>query len=102
MATQFPLHFLLLPHLTHDHIIPMIDIAKLLAQHDVSITIITTPLNASRYTTTISRSTATGLKIQLLHVPFPASETGLPDGCETKECLPSPVTRLIPQLPQRH
>ncbi|KAH7854302.1 hypothetical protein Vadar_012251 [Vaccinium darrowii] len=96
MATQNPLHFLLLPHLTHGHTIPMIDIAKLLAQHNVSITIITTPLTASRYTTTISRSTASGLNIQLLHVPFPASETGLPDGCETMESLPSPD--LIPNF----
>ncbi|KAH7853258.1 hypothetical protein Vadar_000586 [Vaccinium darrowii] len=89
MATQTPLHFLLLPYLTHGHIIPMIDIAKLLAQHNVSITIITTPLNASRYTTTISRFTASGLKIQLLHVPFPASESGLSEGCESMDSLPS-------------
>lgn len=67
----------------------MIDMAKLLAQHNISITLITTPLNASRLAATVSRSAQSGLKIQLLQVPFPTSESGLPDGCETMDSLPS-------------
>uniref|UniRef100_A0A5B7AC21 Glycosyltransferase n=1 Tax=Davidia involucrata TaxID=16924 RepID=A0A5B7AC21_DAVIN len=90
MASQnHLLHFVLLPHLAHGHLIPMIDMAKLLAQHGVTVTIITTPLNAARFTTMIDRAFESGLRIQLLQVPFPSIEAGLPEGCESMDTLPS-------------
>ena len=83
------LHFVLLPHLALGHLIPMIDIAKLLAQHGVIVTVITTPVNAAGLTTIIDRAVDSGLRIQLLQVPFPSVEAGLPEGCESMDRLPS-------------
>ncbi|KAG6626556.1 hypothetical protein CIPAW_15G057300 [Carya illinoinensis] len=83
------LHFVLLPHLSHGHLIPMADMAKLLAQHGVSVTIITTPINGARSKPVIDQATQSGLHIQLLQVQFPCSEVGLPEGCESMDALPS-------------
>ncbi|KAA8516605.1 hypothetical protein F0562_016889 [Nyssa sinensis] len=101
MASQdHLLHFVLLPHLAHGHLIPMIDMAKLLAQHGVTVTIISTPLNAARFTTMIDRAIKCGLRIQLLQVPFPSIEAGLPEGCESMDTLPS--ARLVQKLAPCH
>ncbi|XP_031276321.1 UDP-glycosyltransferase 73C3-like [Pistacia vera] len=90
MASQNQLlQFVFLPHLAHGHLIPMIDMARLVAQRGVNVTIITTPLNASRFKTIVDRAIESGLHIQLFQVPFPYSEAGLPNGCESMDALPS-------------
>jgi UDP-glucosyl transferase 73C len=71
------------------HILPMIDMAKLLAKHNVKVTIITTPLNAIQYKTSINNEIESGSQIQLLEVKFPNVEAGIPEGCESLETLPS-------------
>lgn len=71
------------------HFIPIIDMAKLLAQHGPTVTIITTPLIAARFRHTIDRAAASGLPIRLLHIPFPSAEAGLPNCCETTEGITS-------------
>lgn len=83
------LHFILLPHLSHGHLIPMTDIAKLLAQHGVTVTMITTPLNAAVSKPIVDRAIESGLQIQLLQVQFPCTDVGLPEGCESMDALPS-------------
>nr|POE85997.1 udp-glycosyltransferase 73c5 [Quercus suber] len=83
------LHFILLPHLSHGHLIPMTDIAKLLAQHGVTVTMITTPLNAAVSKPIVDRAIESGLLIQLLQVQFPCTDVGLPEGCESMDALPS-------------
>ncbi|XP_065857489.1 UDP-glycosyltransferase 73C3-like [Euphorbia lathyris] len=83
------LHFVLIPLLSPGHVIPMVDMAKLLATHGIIVTIVTTPLNAVKFTSTIQRFTDSGLQIRLLHLHFPATEAGLPPGCENMEKLPS-------------
>lgn len=83
------LHFILLPHLAQGHQIPMVDLGRLLAQQGVVVTIITTPLSAAKFRTTIDRSVNSGLKINLLEVPFPSLEAGLPENCESMDTLPS-------------
>ncbi|KAG2289668.1 hypothetical protein Bca52824_049272 [Brassica carinata] len=52
------LHFVLFPFMAQGHMIPMVDIARLLAQRGVTITIVTTPYNAggSACEVSISRS----------------------------------------------
>lgn len=69
--------------------IPMIDMARLFADHDIKVSLVTTPHNASRFTTIINRSKDMGLDIQLIQIPFPSEEVGLPIGCENLDSVPS-------------
>ncbi|KAK9158701.1 hypothetical protein Scep_005275 [Stephania cephalantha] len=78
------------------HVIPMIDIAKLLAGRGAIATIVTTHHNALRHKTVIDRAAASGLPIRLLLLQFPTHEVGLPDGCENADTLPSPA--LMPNF----
>ncbi|XP_055808977.1 UDP-glycosyltransferase 73C4-like [Solanum dulcamara] len=82
-------HFVLFPFMAQGHTIPMIDIARLLAQRGVIITILTTQLNANRFKKVVDRAIETGLKIQVVHLYFPSLEAGLPEGCENFDMLPS-------------
>lgn len=70
------------------HLIPMVDMAKLLAQHGVTVTVVTTPLNAIKFSSMIQRAVESGLQIQLLTLSFPSLEAGLPEGCENMAMLP--------------
>ncbi|GMN39275.1 hypothetical protein TIFTF001_008503 [Ficus carica] len=94
MATQVEpkkkLHFLIIPFMTQGHLIPLIHIARLLAKRNVTITIVTTPLNAVRFNSIIDRDTNSGLPIQVLQLRFPHAEAELPEGCESVDTLPSP------------
>jgi len=69
--------------------IPMMDIARLLAQRGVVVTIFTTPKNALRFNSVLSRAVSSGLQIRLLQLPFPAKEAGLPEGCENFDMVTS-------------
>ncbi|KAL8516758.1 hypothetical protein ACS0TY_015137 [Phlomoides rotata] len=90
MADQSPqLHFVLFPMMAPGHMIPIIDIAKLLAQRGTLVSIITTPKNANRFASTIDRAVTSGLRIQLIELRFPSVEAGLPEGCENLDSLPS-------------
>ncbi|CAI9097906.1 OLC1v1034425C1 [Oldenlandia corymbosa var. corymbosa] len=83
------LNFLMIPLIAPGHILPMVDMAKLLARQGVTVTIITTTMNARRIEAVIDRAAASGLRIRLLQVPFPSEEVGLPKGCECADDLPS-------------
>ncbi|KAK4724859.1 hypothetical protein R3W88_027638 [Solanum pinnatisectum] len=82
-------HFVLLPFMAQGHMIPMIDMARLLAQRGVIITILTKRLNANRFKNVVDHAIETGLKIQVVHLYFPSVEAGLPEGCENFDMLPS-------------
>ncbi|KAK6778491.1 hypothetical protein RDI58_025209 [Solanum bulbocastanum] len=82
-------HFVLFPFMAQGHMIPMMDIARLLAQRGVIITILTTHLNANRFKKVVDRAVEIGLKIQVVHLYFPSLEAGLPEGCENFDMLPS-------------
>uniref|UniRef100_A0A2N9GNP8 Glycosyltransferase n=1 Tax=Fagus sylvatica TaxID=28930 RepID=A0A2N9GNP8_FAGSY len=89
MASQsHQIHFVLFPLMAPGHMNPVMDIARLLAQRGVIITIITTPHNATRFKTLVARSVESGLQIHLIQLEFP-SEVGLPKGCENFDMLPS-------------
>ncbi|KAI3822546.1 hypothetical protein L1987_10137 [Smallanthus sonchifolius] len=83
------LHFLIIPLMCPGHLIPMVDMAKLIAQHSVAVTIVITPRNAERYGAVLHRAIASGLPIKILQLRFPASDHGLPDGCESVDDLPT-------------
>ncbi|KAF8364643.1 hypothetical protein HHK36_033387 [Tetracentron sinense] len=90
MASQdHQLHFVMFPLMAQGHMIPMIDMARLFAEHGVIVTIVTTPLNAFRFKTIIDRAIGSGLPIRLLQLHFPCAEAGLPDGCESLDTVPS-------------
>ncbi|GAV58921.1 UDPGT domain-containing protein [Cephalotus follicularis] len=97
MASQsYQPHFILIPLMTQGHLIPMVDIARLLAQRDVTVTIVTTPHNFARFGSIIDRDIRSGKQINVLQLPFQSTENGLPEGCENVDTLPSPS--LIPNL----
>ncbi|KAF5750445.1 UDP-glucosyl transferase 73D1 [Tripterygium wilfordii] len=83
------LHFVLIPLMAQGHMIPMIDMARLIAERGVIVTLVTTPQNASRFDTIIDRAKQSGLLIRLFQIPFPCQEVGLPVGCENLDTLPS-------------
>ncbi|KAJ4718357.1 Glycosyltransferase [Melia azedarach] len=90
MASQAcQLHFILVPFPAQGHMIPMIDIGRLLAQRGVLVTIITTPINAARFKPVLDRAIQAGLRIQVIELRFPCQEAGLPEGCENFDMLPS-------------
>nr|XP_043629878.1 UDP-glycosyltransferase 73C5-like [Erigeron canadensis] len=82
------LHFLVIPLGSPGHYIPTIDIAKLLAQHGVKVTIVTTPFNNLRFGSILDQAIESGLPISFLEFPFPYIEFGLPEGCESVDNLP--------------
>ncbi|KAJ0258923.1 UDP-glycosyltransferase 73C3 [Hirschfeldia incana] len=84
-----PLHFVLFPFMAQGHMIPMVDIARLLAQHGVTITIVTTPHNAERFKNVLNRAMEAGLPINVVHVKLPFQEAGLPEGKENYDSLDS-------------
>ncbi|KAJ1418911.1 UDP-glycosyltransferase family, conserved site [Sesbania bispinosa] len=90
MASQAPkLHFVLFPFMAQGHMIPMMDVAKLLVQHNAIVTIVTTPRNAPRFTSIVARYIESGFQIRLVQLQFPCKEGGIPDGCENVDMLPS-------------
>ncbi|KAK3226652.1 hypothetical protein Dsin_006514 [Dipteronia sinensis] len=83
------LHFILFPFLAQGHLIPMVDIAKLLALQGAIVTIFTTPVNAARFKNILARAISSGLQIRLNELEFPTQKAGLPDGCENLDMIPS-------------
>ncbi|KAG8480823.1 hypothetical protein CXB51_025537 [Gossypium anomalum] len=110
-------HFVLIPFMCQGHLIPMVDIARLLAERGVIVTVITTPKNAARFSSSINGAIKSGLAIRVKQLGFPAAEVGLAEGCETIDNLPSmelmsrffaavsllqqPVERMLEELKPR-
>ncbi|TVU21574.1 hypothetical protein EJB05_31220, partial [Eragrostis curvula] len=82
-------HFVLVPLMAQGHTIPMTDMARLLAEHGAQVSFITTPVNASRMAGFINEIWTAGLSIQFVKLHFPATEFGLPDGCENFDMIQS-------------
>lgn len=83
------LHFVFVPFLAQGHMLPMIDLAQLLAKRGVLATVIITPFNASRIKNTIDRAGEAGLPIRFVPLRFPCAEAGLPECCENIDVIPS-------------
>ncbi|CAH8353162.1 unnamed protein product [Eruca vesicaria subsp. sativa] len=84
------LHFILIPLMAQGHLIPMVDISKILARQGNIVTLISTPQNASRIAKTVERARSeSGLQINVVTFPIAYKEFGLPENCETLDTLPS-------------
>ncbi|OVA19028.1 UDP-glucuronosyl/UDP-glucosyltransferase [Macleaya cordata] len=95
-ADHHQLHAFLFPVMAQGHMIPMVDIARLLAARGLKATIITTPLNATTISKTTDRDRSSGLNIDIQVIPFPAVEVGLPEGSESVDKINSP--EMIPKF----
>ncbi|KAJ4733153.1 Glycosyltransferase [Rhynchospora pubera] len=87
MDSELKPHFILVPLMAQGHMIPMVDMARLLAEHDATVTFVTTPVNASRIKTIIERIEASKLPIKFLKLQFPCEKVGLPEGYESADLL---------------
>ncbi|KAK7396607.1 hypothetical protein VNO78_17733 [Psophocarpus tetragonolobus] len=85
-------HFVLFPLMAQGHMIPMMDIAKILVHRHVIVTVVTTPHNAARFTSIIDRYIDSGFPIRLVQLQFPCEGTGVPHGCENLDMIPSLAT----------
>lgn len=82
-------HFVLIPLVAQGHIIPMTDLACLLAERGVHVSFITTPTNAARIQPIVQRSIESNLPIQFVELKFPCAQIGLPDECENADLIES-------------
>ncbi|KAL0345376.1 UNVERIFIED_CONTAM: UDP-glycosyltransferase 73C3 [Sesamum radiatum] len=82
-------HIVMLPFMAQAHMLPTVDLARVLAKRGLTISILATSHNAGRFKSVIDRAIATGLDIHVLHLKFPCSEVGLLDGCENFDMLAS-------------
>ncbi|KAL4355194.1 hypothetical protein GQ457_06G009280 [Hibiscus cannabinus] len=82
-------HFVLFPFMAQGHLIPMLDIGRLLARRGVIVSLVTTPHNAGRIEKSVARAIDSGLPIRMLQLWFPGKELGLPDGVENIDMLNS-------------
>ncbi|KAF6156855.1 hypothetical protein GIB67_000395 [Kingdonia uniflora] len=84
------LEMVFIPFIAPGHMIPMVDMARLIASHGVRVTIIITTHNALIFKKVIDRDIETGNPIYLYILPFPFAQVGLPEGIENLRSLTSP------------
>ena len=89
-------HFVVIPWPATSHIIPIVDIACLLAGHGAAVTVITTPASAQLVQGRVERAGPGSSAVTVTAIPFPAAEAGLPDGCERLDHTPS--VDLVPNF----
>ncbi|KAL1802577.1 hypothetical protein ACET3Z_031224 [Daucus carota] len=78
-------HIVMIPFLAQGHIIPFWELAKKLQERaNLSITLVSTPLNIQKLKSTQSNT----CKIHLVSLPFNSSDHNLPPNAETTEALP--------------
>ncbi|KAF8704081.1 hypothetical protein HU200_031567 [Digitaria exilis] len=90
-------HFVVIPWPATSHMIPIVDIACLLAAHGAAVTVITTHASAQLVHGRVERAgQGSSDAITVTAIPFPAAEAGLPDGCERLDHTPS--VDLVPNF----
>ncbi|KAG7628317.1 UDP-glycosyltransferase 73C7 [Arabidopsis thaliana] len=89
MCSHDPLHFVVIPFMAQGHMIPLVDISRLLSQRQgVTVCIITTTQNVAKIKTSLSFSSLFAT-INIVEVKFLSQQTGLPEGCESLDMLAS-------------
>ncbi|XP_058191459.1 scopoletin glucosyltransferase-like [Rhododendron vialii] len=84
---HYKLHIYFLPMMSHGHMIPMVEMARIFARRGVKATLILTPLNATLVSKTIDRDRELGLETTIRLINFPSAEVGLPEGIESHSSI---------------
>ncbi|KAM0878604.1 hypothetical protein ACQ4PT_034763 [Festuca glaucescens] len=87
MAAPTELHFFLVPLVAQGHIIPMVDLARILTSRGPRVTVVTTPVNAARNRAAVEAANRAGLALELVELPFPGPQLGIPEGLEAIDQL---------------
>lgn len=78
-----PPHFVIVPLVAQGHTIPMVNLARLLAERGARASLVTTPLNGARLRGVAEQAVRTKLSLEIVELPLPTdTDDGLPPGIE--------------------
>ncbi|PAN04345.1 hypothetical protein PAHAL_1G060400 [Panicum hallii] len=77
-----PPHFVIVPLVAQGHTIPMVDLARLLAERGACVSLVTTPTNGARLPGVADQAARAKLALEVVELPFPTGIDGLPPGIE--------------------
>ncbi|CAD6251465.1 unnamed protein product [Miscanthus lutarioriparius] len=78
-----PPHFVIVPLVEQGHTIPMVDLARHLAERGARASLVTTPVNGARLRGVAEQAVRTNLSLEIVELPLPTdTDNGLPPGIE--------------------